>query len=135
MLRMCLRESPMRRSLLTIGIAVAVACCGVGTRSLASPSIDGVWSAYSDGLGSTLTMTLSSTGTAVSGTGTYSVGAVRTGSVVIAGTYRPPAVVLTITYDHGETVTFAADVTGGEHMKGKLTDRSGTVRDVEFVRP
>ena len=113
----------------------AVVSCGGGGSNFVPASIDGHWSAYSDGLGSTLTMTLSSRGTLVSGTGTYSVGAIRTGSVVIAGTYRLPSVVLAITYDHGETVTFATAVTDNSSMKGKLTYKSGTVIDVEFVRP
>ena len=124
----------MRLNLLTIGIAVAVSC-GAGPSSLAAPSIDGLWSAYSDGLGSTLTMTLSSRDTAVSGTGTYSVGAIRTGSVVVTGTFHPPSAALIITYDHGETVTFTAAVVDSDQMKGKLTYKSGTVIDVEFVRP
>ena len=93
---------------LTLGFAAVVCCCGSGSGNLAPASIDGRWSAYSDGLGSTLTITLSSRGTLVSGTGTYTIGAIRSGSVVIAGTYHPSSAVLAITYDHGETVTFAA---------------------------
>lgn len=120
---------------LTLGLAAVVCCCGSGGGNLAPASIDGRWNAYSDGLGSTLTITLSSKGTLVSGTGTYSVGAIRTGSVVIAGTYRRSSAVLAITYDHGETVTFAAAVTDSSYMKGKLTYKSGTVIDVEFGRP
>ncbi len=120
---------------LTLGFAAVVCCCGSGSGNLAPASIDGRWNAYSDGLGSSLTMTLSLSGKMVSGTGTYSVGAIRTGSVVIAGTYRPTSAVLVITYDHGETVTFAATVTDSSHMKGKMTYKSGTVIDVEFVRP
>lgn len=122
---------------LTLCVAAVVSCCGGGGGNFAPASIDGYWSAYSDGLGSTLTMTLSSRGTLVSGTGNYTVGAIRTGAVVIAGTYRLPSVVLAITYDHGETVTFATAtaVTDNSSMKGKLTYKSGTVIDVEFVRP
>lgn len=120
---------------LTLGLVAVVCSCGSGSGNLVPASIDGRWNAYSDGLGSTLTMTLSSRGTLVSGTGTYSVGAIRTGSVVISGTYRPSSAVLAITYDHGETVTFAAAVTDSSYMKGKLTYKSGTVIDVEFVRP
>lgn len=125
----------MRLSLVTIGILASVSCCGCATSSRAAHSIDGPWSAYSDGLGSTLAMTLSSKGKAVSGKGTYSVGAIRSGTVAIAGTYNPPEAVLVITYDHGETVTFAGEVTDGDHMKGTLTYGTGTVIDIEFVRP
>lgn len=125
----------MRLHLLTLGIAAAAFSCGGGGSSLATSSIDGMWSAYVDGLGSTLTMTLSSKDATVSGTGTYSVGAIRTGSVVVTGTYRPPSAALTITYDHGGTATLAATVMNSSQMKGKLTDTSGTIVDVEFVRP
>ena len=125
----------MKLHCLTLGLAAVVCCCGSGGGNLAPASIDGRWSAYSDGLGSTLTMTLRSRGALVSGTGTYSVGAIRTGSVVISGTYRPSSAVLAITYDHGETVTFTAAVTDSSYMKGRLSYKGGTVIDVEFVRP
>ena len=137
----------MRLRLLTLGLAVVVCSCGGGSSNsgdnggrsgagLAPPSsIDGLWNAYSDGLGSTLTLTLSSKDTVVSGTGTYSTGAIRTGLIAVTGTYRPPSAALTITYDHGESVTFAATLMNGSQMKGKLTYKTGTVIDVEFVRP
>lgn len=137
----------MRFRLLTLGFAAVVCCCGGGGSNSAdnggnsgaglapASSIDGLWSAYSDGLGSTLTMTLSSKDTVVSGTGNYSTGAIRTGSIAVTGTYRPPSAALTITYDHGDAVTFAATLMNGSQMKGKLTYKTGTVIDVEFVRP
>ena len=138
----------MHLKFLTLGISVAVCCCGGGGSNSADnggsggagaatppPSIIGLWSASSDGLGSTLTMTLSAKDTVVSGTGTYSTGALRTGSISIAGTYLPPSAALTITYDHGESVTFASTLLNGSQMKGKLTYKSGTVIDIEFARP
>ena len=131
----------MRLRLLTLGTAVVVCCCGGGSGASGGagaappPAIDGLWSANSDGLGSTLTMTLRSKDTAVSGTGTYSTGAIRSGSVAVTGTYRPPAAFLTIIYDHGEAVTFTATLMNDSQMKGKLTYKTGTVIDVEFVRP
>lgn len=124
------------RRRLTLCLAFAVNCCGAsGVGPAEFSSIEGLWNANWDGLGSTLNLTLSSKGTRVTGTGTYSVGAIRTGSVVIAGTYRPPIVNLTLTYDHGETVMFAATVTDSEHITGKLTYKNGTVINLEFVRP
>ena len=113
----------------------AVVSCGGGGSNFVPASIDGRWNAYSDGLGSTLTLTLSSRGALVSGTGTYSVGAIRTGSTVVTGTYRLPSVMLSITYDHGETMTFDGAVNDNGNMKGKLTYKSGAVIDIEFVRP
>ena len=139
----------MRLHLLTMGLAVSVCCCGGGESTASAPSpgtggtaasvsIDGLWSTSSDGLGSTLAITLSSKGSGdmvVSGTGTYNVGAIRSGSLAVTGTYRAPSTALTITYDHGEVVTFAATITDADHMKGRLTYRSGSAIDVEFVRP
>lgn len=125
----------MRLARLTLCFAAVISCCASGGGSGAPASLDGVWSAFSDGLGSTLTLNLSSSGARVSGTGTYRVGAIRTGSVVITGTYRSPAADLAITYDHGETARFTAAVTDGGHMKGRLSYKSGTVVNVEFVRP
>jgi hypothetical protein len=123
----------MRLHRLTLCFAAVIGCCASGGGAPAS--LDGRWNAYSDRLGSALTLNLSSSGARVSGTGTYRVGAVRTGSVVISGTYRAPSADLAITYDHGETVTFTAAATDSDHMKGKLTYKSGTVIDIEFVRP
>lgn len=125
----------MRQRLLTLFFSIAVSSCGGSGAGVTPPVIDGLWTAFSDGLGSTLTLRLSSRDTAVSGTGTYSVGALRTGTVTVEGSYRPPAAALTITYDHGETVTFTGTVTDSDHMKGKLTSKSGTAIDIEFVRP
>lgn len=126
----------MRQRLLTVFLSVAVCSCGgSGAAGVAPLAIDGAWSAFTDGLGSTLTLRLSSTDTAVSGTGSYSVGTLRTGTVAVEGSYRPPAAALTITYDHGEVVTFAGTVTDSDHMKGKLTSKAGSAIDIEFVRP
>ena len=125
----------MRLHLLGLGIGFVVFSCGGAGVSLASQSIDGIWIANSDGLGSTLTIVLSSKASAVSGSGTYSTGAVRTGLISVAGTYKAPKAALTLSYDHGETVQFGATVTDNERMKGKLTYKNGSVIAIEFVRP
>ena len=118
-----------------IGIGSVVFCCIGAAGGLTPQSIDGTWSAYSDGLGSTLSIVLSSESSAVSGSGVYSVGAIRTGVFSVAGTYRHPVLALSFTYDHGETVLFGATVTNDIQMKGKLTYKNGTVIDIAFVRP
>lgn len=102
---------------------------------MAPKPIDGTWIANSDGLGSTLTIVLSSKSSAVSGSGAYSTGAIRTGVLTVAGTYQPPQAALTLTYDHGETVQLVATVTDNERMKGKLTYKNGSVIAIELVRP
>jgi hypothetical protein len=125
----------MRQLLLTVCLSVAVSGCGGSGAAVTLPSIDGLWSAFTDSQGSTLTLRLSAVDTAVSGTGTYSVGALRTGTVTVGGSYRPPAAALTITYDHGEVATFTGTVTDSDRMKGTLTARSGAAIEIEFVRP
>ena len=126
----------MRVHLVAVTLAAALCCCGGGGgSSLAPSSIDGLWSGRSDGLGSTLTMSLQSKESAVTGTGTYSVGALRSGLLVVAGTYRLSSAVLTLTYDNGEAMTFASKSVGNEKMVGTLTQRTGTEIEIEFVRP
>ena len=98
-------------------------------------SIDGLWSATSDAMGSTLTIVLGSKGGALAGTGTYSTGAIRTGAIVVSGRYAPPLVSLQLKYDHGEIVMFTGRVVDVDHMNGRLTFRGGSAIDVAFVRP
>lgn len=125
----------MRLHLLGLGIGFVVLSCGGAGGSVAPRSIDGTWIANSDGLGSTVTIMLSSRASTVSGSGTYSTGALRTGVLTVAGTYQPPQAALTLSYDHGETRQFEATLTDNEHMKGKLTYQNGSVVAIEFVRP
>ena len=125
----------MRRPLLGICIGLMVLSCSGAGGGLAPQSIDGMWIANSDGLGSTVTIVLTSKASAVSGSGTYSTGAVRSGVLSVAGTYRAPLAALTLSYDHGATLRLAATLIDNDHMRGKLTDPHGSVMVIEFVRP
>ena len=98
-------------------------------------SIDGTWVATSDSMGSTLTLVLTSQRTSVAGTGTYSVGAMRTGTLTVTGTYQRRRADLSLMYDHGELVRLRATSTDAEHMAGTLTDKSGSVMTIKFSRP
>lgn len=86
-------------------------------------------------MGSTLTLRLTSQANSVTGTGTYSVGAIRTGTLTITGAYERRQAVLALKYDHGGVVHLRATATDAEHMAGTLTDANGTVMTVRFARP
>lgn len=123
----------MGRYLLGIGAAMLLVSC-LGSASV-PPSIEGMWSANSDALGSTLSIVLGGKGGVLAGTGTYSTGAIRTGAIVVTGRYEPPIVSLQLTYDHGEILTFTGRVVDADHMNGRLISRAGSVVDIAFVRP
>jgi hypothetical protein len=69
----------------------------------------------------------------VSGAGAYS-DTGRIGVLAIAGSYLPPAAVLTFNYDNGDTALYTATVPDDGHMNGRLTYRNGTSLDLAFVR-
>ncbi|MBK6470497.1 MAG: hypothetical protein IPF94_07095 [Betaproteobacteria bacterium] len=98
-------------------------------------TIDGAWHAYSDGMGSTLSLSLASEAGAVTGSGTYTRGTLSTGTLRAAGQFRAPTLTLELTYDHGERVVLTATLTGPERMTGQLTDKSGSVVKLELARP
>lgn len=80
-------------------------------------------------------MRLSLKDTAVSGNGTYTTGAHRTGKLTVAGFYRDASANLTLSYDHGEVVSFSSTRVGADRMPGRLVYKSGSVMQIEFVRP
>ena len=123
----------MKSHLFRLCLLWSLASC-VTVHSMAE-SIDGTWVASSDSMGSTLTLRLKSQASSVTGTGTYSVGAIRTGTLTIHGTYQRRKADLTLVYDHGEVVRLRATSTDDEHMAGTLTYKSGSVMTVKFARP
>ena len=125
---------PIRLFGLFVGL-VLISCTGTAVTLLTRPSIDGTWVGYSDGMGSTLTLVLKTNTAQVSGTGTYTVGPHRKGSVAVLGSLQAPKVKLSISYDNGRVLTLDATLIDDEHMKGTLTDKSGSVMAIEFARP
>jgi len=85
--------------------ACVLACSG----STAPSDVTGTWAAFAQPVvGSGHTMTITQRGTAVSGTGTYSVEAGRGGTIVIVGTYARPHLALQFSYDTGSISQFTA---------------------------
>ena len=125
----------MMRKLL-LGLSATVFAVGCLANGLATPGlIDGTWIATSESLGSTLTLVLTERKAAVSGTGSYSVGALRTGTLSVSGTHRPPVVSLRLNYDNGEVVRLRTAVIDRDHMEGTLTYAGGSVVAIKFARP
>jgi hypothetical protein len=70
----------------------------------------------------------------VSGAGVYSIAGGRSGVLAVAGTYQPPAVLLTFNYDSGDTALFTASVADSDHVNGRLTYKDGASVDLGLVR-
>jgi hypothetical protein len=122
----------VRQLVFSLGIVSLLCACGGGDASPAS--IDGTWSATAQAGNASFTLRLSTQNDVVSGAGTYSTAAVRLGVLAVAGTYQPPAAILTFAFDNGDKAVYAATVSDASHMSGKLTYQNGTMLDLDFVR-
>ena len=98
-------------------------------------AMDGAWSASADDMGSTLSMQLKRRGHHLSGSGTYTRGALQTGSVRVTGAIRGATTRLILNYDNGLVARFESSRIEGERMIGRLIYADGTVIDLTFVRP
>ena len=71
--------------------------------------------------------TLNQTGSALSGSGTYSIEAGRSGTVQVTGTYVPPNVTLSLQYDYDAHTTFTGKAIGAALLRGSFEGSPGTV--------
>ena len=101
----------------------------------APPTLGGAWSATADAMGSTLSMQLKCQGQDISGSGVYTRGALRTGSLVVTGAVRGAVARLVLAYDNGLVARFESSAIEGERMTGRLSYPDGSVIDLTFVRP
>jgi len=128
-----LQGSSLRHLFLPVVTAVClVSACGGGDAPPAA--IDGTWNATAQSAGSSLAVTLRTQDSVVSGAGVYVVAGGRPGVLAVAGTYQPPAALLTFKYDSGATALFAATAADGSHLNGTLTHDDGTSVDLRLVR-
>lgn len=86
-------------------------------------------------MGSSLSMQLKSRGHDLSGSGSYTRGALQTGSVRVTGAIRGATAKLVLAYDNGLVARFKSTMIEPERMTGRLTYPDGTVIDLVFVRP
>ena len=122
----------MRQLLLSLSVVALLGACGGGDAP--PPSVDGTWSAESQVVGSSLTLRLISQNATVTGAGTYSIAGGSSGVLAVAGTYQPPAAILSFAYDNGDTAVYTAVVSDANHMNGRLTYKNGTSSDLTLVR-
>ena len=117
------------------GVGLAMLGYAIGGSAVTQLKLDGMWSATSDAQGSVLAMVLDTKGAAVSGTGRYTVGAIRTGAVTVSGSYQSPLAKLQLAFDNGQRVQFVGTVIDSERMTGSLSYQDGSTVPIEFVRP
>jgi hypothetical protein len=96
--------------------------------------LSGTWAADYNLPGASLVLQLSQLGTAISGTGTYTIEAGRAGTTQIGGVYTPPDITFVIRYDYGLVETYTGTVTDAQHMTGTMADSLGQGFDVSFSR-
>jgi hypothetical protein len=80
------------------------------------------------------TLQLHTKGSKVSGSGSYSMEAGRSGTLTVSGSYRAPNLALTITRDNGLVGTFKAKVMDAAHLKGIRRYKQFGASEVQFVR-
>ena len=117
----------MRASLLSaaLGALLASACGEI--------PLDGVWANFPVP-GSSTIMTLVQHDTLVTGTGTWSGEACCSGTLTVAGSYHPPRVVLTLTYDRGWIAHFTGALVDSRHLSGTETYDGGVPAPVTFTK-
>ena len=96
--------------------------------------VQGTWAADFKVPGASLVLDLTQTNGAVEGTGTYAIEAGRAGTLQVLGTYAPPGITLSLTFDYGSTETYAATVLDSQHMSGQISDSTGHVTTLAFTR-
>jgi hypothetical protein len=68
----------------------------------------------------------------VSGNGTYSIEAGRSGNLDVTGTYQAPAVSMKLTYDYGPVAQFTGTVTPSHQIVGSFINDSGQTVSLTF---
>lgn len=82
--------------------------------------LSGNWAATFSFPGSSLELTLSEQGPAVTGTGTYQLEAGGGGTLQVDGVYHAPNVSLTLHYDDGRDRAYVGTVQDASHIAGAL---------------
>jgi hypothetical protein len=108
---------------------------GIGCSEAVSPTTDltGMWSA--GGFETEVVLTLMQDGMHVTGSGSFTrfINPPK-GSFTIAGTYAPPQVTLTFSYDDGVTTHYVGTVRGADSIIGAETFPGGEVDSLALTR-
>ena len=121
----------MRPLLAILLLGFVSASCG---NNLAPPgNLTGVWAADYHFPGTSLILNLTQPDGSVTGTGTYSIEAGRSGTLDVSGSYSPPHVQLSLRYDYGLTLTFDGAVLNAHQMVGTTSDSTGSKSALTFT--
>ena len=112
--------------------AVVVGSCGEGALG-GEGALDGTWETFPVP-GSSTIMTLAQRDTVVTGTGTWSGEACCAGTLTVAGSYHPPRVMLTLSFDRGSVAHFSGTVLDSRHMSGTEEFDGGVTDSVTFTK-
>ena len=121
---------------------MAAACSGRQTDSTSPGTADdrigrvtiaGAWAHTAIGPVYREFMTLSQSGTHVTGTGEYAIEAGRSGPTVVEGDWSGTTLTLTITRDYGLHETFTGRLTDATHLAGSLVI-DGFSQDFKFAK-
>ena len=124
-----MRPNDMRAIVAAIAAIMSTACStrqpdstspGVTGDRLGSGSIGGTWAHTAIGPVYRESMTLTQTGSHVSGTGTYAIEAGRAGPTTVAGDWSGNKLTLIITRDYGLVETFSGTLTDAKRLDGTL---------------
>ena len=108
-------------SLLAILFAVGALACSdsslTDSQSVAAQLV-GTWSEPFDLPGESLVMTLATSDTVVTGTGTYTFEAGQSGTTTVAGIVSDTTITFDVTFDYGQVMHFRGGLTGRTKLLG-----------------
>jgi hypothetical protein len=121
-------EAPMRVGLVLLATTL------LGCTDRTAGTLNGVWRADNQVVGSSIVLSIVERGTAISGSGTYQFEAGRSGTLQVAGSYQQSEVRLTLSYDFGQSGNYVGRVEGGTHMSGTMAWSTGLQNSLTFSR-
>jgi len=124
----------MHRTLPSLAVRGVVVVALLGCAEQGRQGVSGVWKADVLVPGASTILTLVQRGDTVTGTGSYSIEAGRSGTLIVTGAYVAPRVALLLTYDFGQIARYTAAVQDGTHMVGVAAFSVGPVDSLVFTR-
>lgn len=118
-----LRVQPIRLAGLLLVASLAChrsAATGPGDGGQADSRLNGRWWGIVNFPGISLIMSLSTSGTTVTGTGTYAIEAGRSGTLTVSGTAAASRVKLDIAFDVGTSAQFEGNLVSSDTLSGHL---------------
>jgi hypothetical protein len=115
-----------------VRLVLVIALLGCTDQSV--QTLSGVWRAENQFPGSSIVLTIAERDTTISGGGTYSIEAGRSGTLQVAGSLRQSQIRLTLAYDYGQSARYSGTLQDNTHMTGTMTWTSGSQTSLAFSR-